>query len=131
MRSIPLVLLVDDEDMFLDIASAKLKTANFETAMAHGTLDALKKAESLQPDLILSDIYMPPGPSGWDLALALHENPKTRGIKVAFFTSLHDPWGEMDPAKRTLATRNLRGVPIFSKTEIEKLVSGIQSLITR
>ena len=94
MRSEPLVLIVDDEEVFLEIASTKLQAEGFMTALAKDVRDALAKAETLLPDLVLSDIYMPPGPSGWELARELRHNPKTREIRIAFFTSLRDPWIE-------------------------------------
>lgn len=116
MREKPLVLLVDDEEAFLEIASVKLLADGFETAFARGVREALDKAERLLPDLVLSDIYMPPGPSGWELALELRRNPKTREIKIAFFTSLRDPWAELRHDRKTIAAE-LGPVPFFSKTD--------------
>ena len=61
MREHPLILLIDDEDNFLEIASVKLQANGFETIIVHTVPEALSKAEELLPDVILSDIYMPPG----------------------------------------------------------------------
>ncbi len=116
MREKPLVLLVDDEDEFLEIASAKLQEKGFETVIAHNASDAEAKAESLAPDLVLSDIYMPPGPSGWDLAFALRSNPKTKDIKFAFFTSLRDPWAEVTGDRKKMA-EDLGKVAFLSKMD--------------
>jgi CheY-like chemotaxis protein len=38
------------------------------------------------------DIYMPPGPTGTDVALTIKQNTKTKDIKIAFLSSLKDPW---------------------------------------
>jgi len=116
MREKPLVLLVDDEEVFLEIASVQLQSKGFETQMAHDAEEAARKAEELIPDLILSDIYMPPGPNGWDLAFELHRNPKTRDIRVAFFTSLRDPWAELLNSRRQLLGE-LNNVTFLSKTD--------------
>lgn len=116
MREEPLVLIVDDEAVFLEIASKKLQADGFATALAEDARDALAKAEALLPDLVLSDIYMPPGPSGWELAIELHRNPKTREIKFAFFTSLRDPWMEFG-GSRARVTAELGNVTFLSKND--------------
>jgi CheY-like chemotaxis protein len=125
-----LILLVDDEEEFLEIASLKLQKKGFETVATTDGNVALAKAEELQPILVLSDIYMVPGPTGWELALELHRNPKTRGIKLAFFTSLRDPWTEIPVEAREKVASEL-GRPIFlSKIDdVEKLGERIQYLI--
>lgn len=130
MRTQPFVLLVDDEEIFLEIASVKLHANGFMTAIANDVRDALEKAESLQPDLVLSDIYMPPGPSGWELALKLRHNPKTCAIKLAFFTSLSDPWLEMPKEERQKITSELGNVVFLSKTDdVDTLATGVSRLI--
>jgi CheY-like chemotaxis protein len=112
MRIQPLIMLVDDEGDFLEIAAMKLQGKGFETIATNDGKEALVKAEELQPDLILSDIFMIPGPNGWELALELHRNPKTRAIKLAFFTTLRDPWMEISSEARDAVAAEL-GQPIF------------------
>jgi CheY-like chemotaxis protein len=112
MRPKPLVLLVDDEDAFLEIAGAKLQSYGFDTVAVKDAHEALRKAESLHPDFVLSDVYMEPGPSGWDFARELHENPRTRDIKFAFFTSLRDPWLELKRNQEDIL-KELGGPPVF------------------
>jgi len=129
MRDKPLVLLVDDEEVFLEIASIKLQADGFETISTRDVRDALEKAERLLPDLVLSDIYMPPGPTGWDLALELRRNPKTRDIKVAFFTSLRDPWAELRGDHKAIAAE-LGHVTFFSKTDdVDVLAERVMRII--
>jgi CheY-like chemotaxis protein len=113
MRAQPLVLLIDDEDEFLEIASRKLQGSGFETFATTDAHEAIAKAEELQPDLVLSDIYMVPGPNGWEVALELHRNPKTRDVKFAFFTTLRDPWLELSMEARTAVAAELGHPPVF------------------
>jgi CheY-like chemotaxis protein len=132
MRTNPLVLLVDDEEVFLEIASVKLRAEGLETIMTQDFRDALEKAERLLPDLVLSDIYMPPGPSGWELALELRRNPKTREIKIAFFTSLRDPWMELRRERKAAVAAELGKVTFLSKTDdVEVLAERVMDLIGR
>lgn len=129
MREKPLVLLVDDEEVFLEIASTKLQSKGFKTAVSHDVRDALAKAEALLPDLVLSDIYMPPGPSGWELILELRRNKKTREIKAAFFTSLRDPWTELHLDRKEVL-REVGEVVFLSKNDdIEMLAEKVSQLL--
>ena len=112
-----MVLLIDDEEIFLEMASMKLREDGFEVEITHTVTEALTKAEESQPDLILSDIYMPPGPNGWELALAVRRNPKLKNIKFAFFTSLRDPAPEIPLAERAEVKNELKEIPVFSKTD--------------
>lgn len=129
MRDKPLVLLVDDEEVFLEIASIKLQAEGLETVTSLDVRDALEKAERLLPDLVLSDIYMPPGPNGWEFALELRRNPKTREVKVAFFTSLRDPWAELRGDHKAIAAE-LGHVTFFSKTDdVDALATQVMGLI--
>lgn len=126
-----LILLVDDEMEFLEIASLKLKNKGFETVTTTDGHIAMAKAEELQPSLILSDIFMVPGPNGWELALELHRNPKTRAIKLAFFTSLRDPWTEIPIEAREKVAAEL-GHPVFlSKIDdVDSLAARVAEIIS-
>ena len=117
MRDRPLVLLLDDEEIFLEIASIKLQTQGFGVVLTHSVPEALARAEEHLPDVILSDIYMPPGPSGWEFALAVRSNPDTKDIKFAFLTSLRDPMVDLTPSERGWVAHELKEVPIFSKID--------------
>lgn len=91
MRNKPLILVVDDEKDLLEIMSLKLSSAGFDPVVAYNAKEAVDAAEKLHPDLILMDIHMP-GASGTDAALAIKQNPETKNIKIAFLSSLKDPW---------------------------------------
>jgi len=96
--SIPLILLVDDEDEILEMYAAKLREADFETIMAHDGYEAIGAAKEDQPDLILLDIMMP-GLSGMETLLKLKEDPATTDIPVAFLSSLPETADEVATAK--------------------------------
>ena len=131
MREKPLVLIVDDEEVFLEIASVKLQASGFETLLANEVQDALVKAETCLPDLVLSDVYMPPGISGFEFALELRRNPRTREIKIAFFTSLRDPWAELRDNRKEVM-KQLGDVVFFSKTDdVDNLAAGVIALVKK
>jgi len=92
MREKPLILVVDDEYDFLEIMSAKLNAAGFDPVVARNASEAIDAAQKLHPDLILMDIHMPGGETGTDAALAIKQNPATKDVKIAFLSSVKDPW---------------------------------------
>lgn len=53
------ILLIDDEKIILKGLSKMLKIKGFEVETAENGHIALKKLESLKPDLIITDIIMP------------------------------------------------------------------------
>ncbi len=55
----PRVLVVDDEAMLADLLSQALRHEGWETATAKDGLDALAKATSFQPDVVILDVQMP------------------------------------------------------------------------
>ncbi|MGH1489179.1 MAG: response regulator transcription factor [Acidimicrobiales bacterium] len=53
------VLVVDDEEYLTDLLSTSLRFQGFEVETATNGLQALSKAESFDPELILLDVLMP------------------------------------------------------------------------
>ncbi|MBI4085046.1 MAG: response regulator [Candidatus Liptonbacteria bacterium] len=125
----PLILIVDDEDSFIEIMTTKLRAEGFDTAAAHDETEAMKQAEALSPDLILMDIYMPPGPTGTDAALAIKQNPKTKNIKIAFLSSLNNPWPFVD-VNKDKASREM-GMEDFlmKENDLDANVSKIREIL--
>lgn len=124
-------MVVDDESNFREIISAKLTAAGFDVVVAKNEAEALAGAEQFQPDLILMDIFMPPGKSGTDVALSLKQNPKTEHIKVAFLTSLKEPWPAIGGDREKVA-KELGMDDFFDKTkDLDALPQKVQELLTR
>jgi CheY-like chemotaxis protein len=111
-----LVLLVDDEEEFLEIAAIRLEAAGFEIVKARGAHEGITKVHELMPDVVVSDVFMPPGPDGWSFALALRENNRTKHIPFAFLSSLRDPWLERASDKEAVKAR-VGDITILSKFE--------------
>ncbi|QQC43508.1 response regulator transcription factor [Schaalia meyeri] len=56
---LPRVLVVDDEAMLADLLSQALRHEGWETATATDGLDALSKAASFRPNVVILDVQMP------------------------------------------------------------------------
>lgn len=130
MREKPLVLVVDDEESFLEITSTKLRSSGFDVALAHSGKEAFAEAGKLMPDLILMDISMPGG-SGTDAALAVKQNPATKDLKIVFLTSVRDPWPTVNGDKKKL-TKALGMEDFIEKTEdLDIVVKKVKEILAR
>lgn len=83
----PPILVVDDEPRNLELLEAYLASEGYQVALAQDGEEALAKAASLDPDLILLDVMMP-GLSGYEVCAKLKEAKKTAAIPVLIVTAL-------------------------------------------
>jgi len=81
-----LVLIVDDSPTEVHVMQKALERHGFQTAAASDGSEAIRKAKSLRPDLILMDVVMP-GVNGFQATRLLSTDPDTRSIPVIMVTS--------------------------------------------
>ncbi|MFT5758407.1 MAG: CheY-like chemotaxis protein/HPt (histidine-containing phosphotransfer) domain-containing protein [Alteromonadaceae bacterium] len=81
------ILLVDDEKANLKVLSSLLRN-NVNIQLATSGQEAINKAETFLPDLILLDVVMPEM-DGFETIKALKANPLTEHIPVIFITGLN------------------------------------------
>jgi len=67
------ILVVDDEPRIVRLIRSNLEPAGYKVLVAQDGEQGLKMAEMHEPDLIILDIMMPPGPSGWDVCRRIRE----------------------------------------------------------
>jgi CheY-like chemotaxis protein len=68
----PTVLVVDDEPLICRLVTQVLRTAGFQVCEAADGLEAEEQFLRHDPDLVLTDLYMP-GLNGAALARRIHE----------------------------------------------------------
>lgn len=130
MRDRPLILVVDDEVTFLEIMSEALLASGFDAAVAHDGKEGIEQAEKLLPDLVLMDIHMPGG-TGTDAALAIKQNPRTKDVKVAFLTSLKEPWPAVQADHEKLS-KALGMEDFLEKTDdLSKTIAKVREILSR
>lgn len=69
----PRVLVVDDERVIADTLAIILKQAGFDASPVYTGAEAVELARSVKPDLIISDVIMPPGIDGIEAAILIRE----------------------------------------------------------
>src|SRR6185369_5532582 len=75
------VLIVDDDRKILDLLVELLQLEGYEIATAADGSEALARALSFAPDVVLSDVVMPEM-GGLELCRRLKENPRTADVPV-------------------------------------------------
>ena len=84
------ILIVDDESINRFLLMHMLEEQGYiQCAEAPNGEEAIRLAESFQPDLVLLDVVMP-GLSGFDVAPRLKKMAKDNYLPIIFITSLED-----------------------------------------
>ena len=81
------ILVVDDVSMNLEIITTQLEKRGYIALVARSGQEAVERAESAHPDLILLDVLMP-GIDGFETCRRLKQRDATRDIPVIFMTAL-------------------------------------------
>ena len=90
-RNITKVLVVDDEKLVLNTVRISLEQLDgFEVLSASSGKEGLELARSESPDIIILDIYLPPGISGAEVCRKLRSDPITAEIPILFLTGKYD-----------------------------------------
>ncbi|MBS1946488.1 MAG: response regulator [Bacteroidetes bacterium] len=83
------VLIADDEPDILEIIQYNLEREGYETSTAKDGDEALAKAKSEKPDLIILDIMMPKK-NGIEVCQILRSQPAFKDVLIIFLTALSD-----------------------------------------
>lgn len=85
------VLVVDDEPYILKILSFKLRLIGMLPFEATTSEEALRVVREERPDVVLLDISLPHGLTGFDLCRILKENPATSPVPIVILTARTHP----------------------------------------
>ncbi len=81
------ILVVEDEPEFIELLEYNLKREGFSVGTARDGIEAIKKARSLRPDLILLDLLLPEL-NGLAVCETLRRNPDTAAVPVIVVSAL-------------------------------------------
>lgn len=88
------VLVVDDDGEFVELVSFNLKRAGYAIGTASNGVEAIKKARSIAPDLILLDVMMPEL-DGFEVCEILRRDSATASVPIIMLTALSSQLGRM------------------------------------
>ncbi|MGI9133072.1 MAG: phosphate regulon transcriptional regulator PhoB [Rhodoferax sp.] len=89
MRSMPSVLVVEDESAIAELIAVNLKHNGFRPVWAADGVGAQREIDAAVPDLILLD-WMLPGESGLVLAKRWRAEARTQGVPIIMLTARGD-----------------------------------------
>jgi len=81
------ILLVDDDEVFVEAVRAVLETRYAVETAPNGT-EALRRVREDPPDLVILDVMMDHLSEGFDVARELRRDEKTRGIPIIMLTGV-------------------------------------------
>ncbi|MEN9606403.1 MAG: hypothetical protein RL605_231 [Actinomycetota bacterium] len=83
------IVVVENESLLRDLLAKALEAAGFAVTTAANASDARRAIAAVDPDAMVVDIELGPGPSGFDLVESLQNEDYDLGI--VFLTNLPDP----------------------------------------
>ncbi len=86
LRSMPHVLVVDDDPVILRLLEVNFRLEGFDVSMATRGEEAIALAASGSPDVVVLDVMLP-GMDGHQVYRGLRENPETSRIPVIFLSA--------------------------------------------
>ena len=86
LRVISRILVVDDEPDAVELVSFNLKHAGFEVVAASDGAEAIRKARTHSPDLIILDVMLPEI-DGMEACKLLRRDPATSDIPILMLTA--------------------------------------------
>jgi two-component system alkaline phosphatase synthesis response regulator PhoP len=88
------ILLVDDEPDILEFISYNLRNEGFDVDVAKNGTEALRKARTFEPHLILLDVMMP-GMDGIETCQRLRALPGQKEVIIAFLTARGEDYSQI------------------------------------
>ena len=118
---VPRILIVDDEDDFVELVKFRLGGLGCEILVANDGVQALSQARQFKPDLILLDILLP-DLDGLSVCEILRRQPATKKIPIIFMSALSG-----DVTRRTVA---MHAYDFFTKPlDLARLERRINDLL--
>ncbi len=118
------ILLVDDDESFLDLIDAILpRSEALEVRRARDGGEALEIANEWKPDIAFVDVLMPTV-NGYEVCHALKENPLTRHVKVVMVTGLDQEF-DRDKALNEVGADGYLSKPFTATALMNKLLAQL------
>lgn len=118
------ILVVEDEHLLRDLLARTLESLGFEVTTAANAADAKRAVKTADPDAMLVDIELGPGPTGLDLAEVIARQRPDIGI--VFLTNMPDPRFSGKDSKAVLKNQAyMRKSAINSGSELIEAIEAV------
>ena len=118
------ILVVEDEHLLRDLLARTLESLGFQVTTAANAADAKRAVKTADPDAMVVDIELGPGPTGLDLAeVVARQRPD---IGIVFLTNMPDPRFTGKDAKSVLKNQAyMRKSAINSGSELVEAIEAV------
>lgn len=84
------VLMVDDDKVFLELQSSRLRAAGFAVRTLADPMEILEAAQDFNPDVLIVDLYMPEA-DGSEVTRLLHDERAFMNLPIILLSGESDP----------------------------------------
>lgn len=119
------VLIVENEPLMRDLLARAVEAAGFVVTTAANAADAKRAMKSVDPDALVVDIELGPGPNGFELVASL--TPTTPSVGIVYLTNLPDP--RFGRSSKALVKPNQAYLRKGAIQNGQELVSAIESVL--
>ncbi len=112
------LLLADDSITIQKVIGITFANEDYQLDIVDNGDAALEKAQTVRPDLVLADVYMP-GRNGYELCQAVKQDDGLQGVPVLLLTGTFEPFDE-DKARQAGADDWI-SKPFESQSLIDKV----------
>jgi CheY-like chemotaxis protein len=131
-QSAPLILLVDDDEDFLEINRDILEPGGFRVVCCTGPKEAWERMGQEKPDLVITDLMMNSLDAGFSLSRQIKEDPRFANVPIIVATAVSSQIG-LDFRPRTPADLAAMNVDAYFDKPIspKKLIEKVGELLAR
>ena len=87
------ILIIDDDPDIVEAMKVVLQAKDYNVTSAASGEEGLKKVKIDSPDLVILDIMMEKGDTGFDVARELKNEPSTKNIPILMLTAIKEKTG--------------------------------------
>lgn len=91
------ILIIDDDNDFLEATKVILESRNYEVISADNTKEGLLLLENKNPDLLILDVMMENKAAGIIISRQLRKNPKFQKLPILMLTGMREQTGFFFP----------------------------------
>ena len=124
MRTMPRVLIVEDEAPIAELIAVNLRHNGFQPTWAMDSEAAQRELDAVLPDVILLD-WMLPGESGLSLAKKWRKDPRTKAVPILMLTA------RGDEADRVAGLDAGADDYIVKPYDLDELLARVRALLRR
>jgi DNA-binding response OmpR family regulator len=122
------VLMIDDDQEFVDAIAAILSARGYEVDSAPNGKVGVAKAKIKKPDIILLDVMMTTKTEGFDVARELHKNKDLANVPVILLTGvkreMNLPFG-FEPDEAWLPVKGVLEKPVKPDVLLKAIAENV------